>query len=1724
MHLPLRPLLSGLLWATLTPTALAQSIIPAADGTGTLVMPDGSTYQITGGTLSGDGANLFHSFEQFGLTAAEVANFLADPSVQNILGRVTGGNASVIDGLLQVSGSSANLYLLNPAGILFGPNSAINLDGSFTATTASGIGFGENWLHAIGAIDYSALAGNPTAFAFGGEPGALINAGNLAVNAGETITLASGSLINLGTLTAPGGQITVLAVPGENLVSIRPEGALLSLELATLPEGIQPGESLPFSPLDIPSLLRAASPDVTTGIAVNDDGTVSLTGSSAVFPTNPGTALVSGTLAAVGETGGTVQVLGDRVAVIGGTIDASGTQGGGTVLVGGEYQGQGTTPTANRTYVDASSAISADALESGDGGEVILWADEGTQFDGTITARGGANAGDGGFVEVSGKDTLAFNGTVDVSAANGELGTLLLDPTNITISAAASTAEVDGDLPDILSTALPGDVTINSATLQSQTGNVILQADNNITIASGVSLTFVPGGSITFTADADKDNAGSFVMENAADTIFTNGRDISIAGAAITLGRINTNPLVIRAIDIDAGGVFPPGAPEVTIGTATFTFTVPEAITAIADLDVRFSAKHTYVGDLNISLTSPRRPGQPVRLFSQFGGTSENFQDTIFDSDAPIPVALGTAPYLGRYAPVEDLGVLDGTDPTGTWTLTVDDVLAVDVGQLFKAGEAAPWGTAVGTQLLITSEAAAGSGGNVTLNGNEVNLLGPITGGGTLQIQPNDQALAISLGGTGDPTTTFLNQAELAQLGNGFSSRIIGQADSTGTVTLQPLTLTGPLTIAGGSTLVGTAGNDAFALTGPGSGTVANLNFNSIENLNGGAGNDSFAIANDTASLSGTIDGGEGTDTVDYSATSQTISTGSLLNIEAVTGNGSSALVGTNQADRFTVSGLNAGNFKGINFSGIRSFNGLADNDTIVGTSGNDSFSVTGNNSADLQGISFSQIETLAGNGGNDTINLAAGVLLNLAVDGGGSSLTLQGENVVLNANVSTGADLQITASTGTIAQTGGTVTAGGTTTLAAPQAITLTGQNDFNQVTVTQGTNVSLNDVNDIQLNNLTFAGSLSVAASGSLTTAVDIRPSAAGTVLSADNLAADNLAADSSNGVSLTSGGNLTTANITAPGAPITLRAGRAISTGSLSSFNSGGNGGAVNVRARGDRIQLSTINTQGSLAGGAITVQTPSTFQATRSFIDQAGVAASLSSRGGTSSGPIVIGYGFSTFTVGDPSINGTQAAITTGNVFLPAAPNNPIFSSRLFGRNLPGAVTLLSFNDKLIEVEEPAPPEDATDSNNAVIENLLVSNDQSLTEDTIDQAEDVVAGEFSGYFGSSSQARSVTLSQTRASLRSIQAQTGEVPAFLYVRFNRDADGSDLLHRNALELLLITADGDLSRVTVFNATTQDVLRTQEQLRRQLTNPNLTDNTGYLQPAQQLYDWLIAPVLPQLEAAGVTNIGFILDKGLRSLPLAALHDGKEFLIETYSIGLIPSVGLIDITYVPLNRENSSLLISGASQFINQPPLLAAEVEMSALEDLWQSTTRLEETQFTVDNLQSDRGQAQIIHMATHAEFLRGAPNNSYLQFFDSRLHLDAVRRLRWFDPQVELVTLSACQTAMGNTDAELGFAGFALQAGAKSALASLWQVSDEATAGLMITFYQNLDREAIKSQALREAQRAMIRGETYTENGELFWPGGSLTLPPELMADGRQNLRHPFYWAAFTMVGSPW
>ncbi len=289
-RIAIAPLLLAAMFLVPSQSSAWAQIISAPDGTNTGVNQAGSTFNITGGTQAG--SNLFHSFQQFGLNVGQIANFLSNPAIANILGRVTGGNASIINGQIQVTGSTANLYLMNPAGIVFGANASLNVPGSFTATTANGIRLNDNWFNAAGSNNYGTLDGTPSALGFTmPQPGAIINAANLAVGDRQNVTLIGGTVINTGSLAAPSGQITVAAVPGENLVRLTTVNGLLSLDIRppTAAESQPAAWTTPI--VNLPLLLTGSGLGNATGVTVNPDGSVSLIGSG--LRVNAGDVVVS---------------------------------------------------------------------------------------------------------------------------------------------------------------------------------------------------------------------------------------------------------------------------------------------------------------------------------------------------------------------------------------------------------------------------------------------------------------------------------------------------------------------------------------------------------------------------------------------------------------------------------------------------------------------------------------------------------------------------------------------------------------------------------------------------------------------------------------------------------------------------------------------------------------------------------------------------------------------------------------------------------------------------------------------------------------------------------------------------------------------------------------------------------------------------------------------------------------------------------------------------------------------------------------------------------------------------------------------------------------------------------------------------------------------------------------------------------------------------------------
>ncbi|WP_052746270.1 CHAT domain-containing protein [Prochlorothrix hollandica] len=353
--------------------------------------------------------------------------------------------------------------------------------------------------------------------------------------------------------------------------------------------------------------------------------------------------------------------------------------------------------------------------------------------------------------------------------------------------------------------------------------------------------------------------------------------------------------------------------------------------------------------------------------------------------------------------------------------------------------------------------------------------------------------------------------------------------------------------------------------------------------------------------------------------------------------------------------------------------------------------------------------------------------------------------------------------------------------------------------------------------------------------------------------------------------------------------------------------------------------------------------------------------------------------------------------------------------------------------------------------------------------------------------------------------------------------------------LELMLVTASGDPVRYPVANVRRNQVERLAELFREQVASPSSTQDQRYLPIAQRLYQWLVEPLESSLQAAEIDNLLFVMDDGLRTLPVAALHDGNGFLVERYSAGLVPSLSLMDTRYRDI--RGTSMVAMGAAEFADQQPLPLVPLELELLvgeNGLWPGKSFLNGA-FSRQNLNQESQGYGIIHLATHADFAPGPLSNSYIQLADGRLTLAELRDLNWSksnqDNPVELLTLSACQTAVGSREAELGFAGLAVQSGVKTAMASLWYVSDTATTTLMAQFYDQLRTAPIKAEALRQTQITMAKGLVTIEGASLGGSGlrGSaldgLQLPPASLASIEGgDFSHPYYWAAFTLVGSPW
>ncbi|NEQ39132.1 MAG: CHAT domain-containing protein [Okeania sp. SIO3I5] len=303
------------------------------------------------------------------------------------------------------------------------------------------------------------------------------------------------------------------------------------------------------------------------------------------------------------------------------------------------------------------------------------------------------------------------------------------------------------------------------------------------------------------------------------------------------------------------------------------------------------------------------------------------------------------------------------------------------------------------------------------------------------------------------------------------------------------------------------------------------------------------------------------------------------------------------------------------------------------------------------------------------------------------------------------------------------------------------------------------------------------------------------------------------------------------------------------------------------------------------------------------------------------------------------------------------------------------------------------------------------------------------------------------------------------------------------------------------------QEVDSTVKTLLTALTNPQkriFIEN--YWEPAEKIYNWLINPIEKQLEDNQIKTLVFVLEGSLRNVPLASLYDGKKYLAQKYNVAIAPSLELIDPQ--PLARKELEILSMGITESRQGfPPLPNVKKELEDIKIQASSEILLNES-FTEKKANTEVANTtyQVIHIATHGEFSSNA-EDTFILTWDDKINVEELRNMIRSGTQqtqpIELLVLSACRTATGDDRATLGLAGIAVRAGARSTIASLWYVSDEATAALMKNLYQQLTNPKItKAEALRRAQQQILKD---AQTG---------IINPEF--------EHPYFWSTFILVGN--
>ena len=302
------------------------------------------------------------------------------------------------------------------------------------------------------------------------------------------------------------------------------------------------------------------------------------------------------------------------------------------------------------------------------------------------------------------------------------------------------------------------------------------------------------------------------------------------------------------------------------------------------------------------------------------------------------------------------------------------------------------------------------------------------------------------------------------------------------------------------------------------------------------------------------------------------------------------------------------------------------------------------------------------------------------------------------------------------------------------------------------------------------------------------------------------------------------------------------------------------------------------------------------------------------------------------------------------------------------------------------------------------------------------------DYEGYFNRDFSSSSRSAKQISEHLAEVSQQAGIKPAVIWAVPKDDF----------LQLMLITPGEQFVTKKVWGGNKERLNLRIEEFEAAIAD---RQSLNYLPPARIIYQWMFEPLEPYLAAEEIDTLLLCTGPKLRSLPFAALYDGEKFVMEKYNIARIPAFSLTDTDYEAV--PDRQVLAMGTTEFDNLPPLPGIEVELNTIVPKLWSGVVIDGQDFTIENLlQAHQQGFDTIHLATHSWFYPGSPENSFIQFSDRKLNLEQLADLDLEIPEVDLLVLSSCNTALGDKDAEFGFAGLAMQAGVKSALASLWGV----------------------------------------------------------------------------------